>query len=88
MYVHFYQTKGGLEYLKANINKISFVFPESPFNKVLWNNGKMEAKSVNQTFAYNLALYMLKQEIDQAELETKYREIIKNDKAVLPSKVS
>lgn len=87
LYVHFSQ-KDDLTFLEKNINKISFVFPDSPFNKILWNNGKMEAKSTNQSLAFNLALYLLHQEVDQTDLVKKYREILKNETAELPEKIS
>lgn len=87
LYVHFHDQKDGLKYLKTNINKISFQFPDSPLNKVVWNNGKMEAKSSNQSLATSLVLYILKQEVDKDELLKKYRDIVKNDKADLPAQI-
>ena len=41
---------------KHNINKVSFVFPNSPFNKIVWNNGKMETRSKNQNLVIEICL--------------------------------
>ena len=78
-----------LDYFISNINKICFQLPESPFNKVLWNKGKMETKGVNQTLAFELCLYLLNSfpVNKEQELLTKYRNIIKNDDENLPLKV-
>jgi DNA sulfur modification protein DndB len=71
------------------VNRIGFIFPDSPFNKVLWDNGKMEAKQASQTIAYNLALYLLDEYPagDIKGLLKKYREITKDDDADLPDRV-
>ncbi|OYZ01876.1 MAG: hypothetical protein B7Y37_04580 [Sphingobacteriia bacterium 28-36-52] len=86
LYVYFFQ-KDDLIFLQKHINKINFIFPDSPFNKILWNNGKMEAKSTNQSLALSLALYLLHQEVDQEDLCKKYRDILKNDTVDLPEKI-
>jgi DNA sulfur modification protein DndB len=88
LYVYFYK-KNELNYLKKYINKIGFVFPNSPYNKVLWDSGKMEAKIISQTIAYNLTLYLLNEypKGDVDNLLGKYREITKNGSAKLPAKV-
>ena len=88
LYVYF-KLKDKLNYFKEKVTSISFVFPDSPLNKVLWNKGKMEAKSVNQNLAYDLILYILGEydshKLDQ--LRERYRDITKNDEANLPEKV-
>lgn len=88
LYVHFHKTNK-LEYLKKHINKISFIFPESPYNKVLWNNGKMEAKEKSQNIAYHLSLYLLNVlPEDKLEiLEQDYRQVTKVNNAKLPNKI-
>lgn len=88
LYVHFH-SKQNLDWYFKNINKINFVFPESPLNKVLWNNGKMEAKAKNQSVAFQLCLYLLNQLGDEEEeqLRTNYREVLKAPKEDLPVKL-
>ncbi len=88
IYIKFYK-ENKLTYLKQNINKISFIFPESPFNKVIWNKGKMEVKSSNQSLAYNIALYILNSypTTKNNELLERYRDITKNENASLPQKI-
>ena len=90
LYVHYYNKPKGLEILRKKINQISFIMPNSPFNLILWNNGKMEAKETNQKLAYDLALYLMNElsgESEKALLE-KYKEILKNPSATLPKKIS
>ncbi len=86
LYVHFSSKADGLKTLKTKINKLSFICPDSPFNNILWNNGKMEAKDAYQKFALDYAIYLLgeipKEKV--ANLLLKYREIIKNPEANLP----
>lgn len=86
LYVYFVKADS-LDFFKNNINKISFIFPHSQFDKLLWNNGKMEAKTINQTLALDLSLYLLHQQVDFENLLTRYRQILKNDDAILPAKV-
>ncbi|MGN8056029.1 DNA sulfur modification protein DndB [Pedobacter sp. 22163] len=85
----FFAKKKRLEVLKKYINKIGFVFPNSPYNKVLWDNGKMEAKLSSQTIAYNLSLYLLGEypDGDLKGLIQKYKGITKDEKAILPKKI-
>ncbi|NDC42711.1 MAG: hypothetical protein EBZ77_14385, partial [Chitinophagia bacterium] len=89
LYVHFYKKSGGLDFLSANINKIGFVFPDSPLKGILWNKGKMEAKSVNQTLAFDLCLYILNHypENEKEELKERYRIILKNPMKDLPTTI-
>ena len=77
-----------LDELQGKINKLNFVMPESHFNKVLWNNSKMEAKAQNQTTAYHLALYLLGHiQVKKESLLTSYRDILKNDAIDLPEPI-
>ncbi len=88
LYAYFYK-KEKLDLLKLKINKINFVFPESPLNRILWNKGKMEAKSINQNFAFDLILYVLN-EYDTSKIEVlqeRYRDLIKNETAILPKRI-
>ncbi len=86
LYVHFFEN---LDYLKEVINKIGFIFPESPLNNVVWNNGRMEAKSSNQNIAFKLVLYILNQLNDNEEnnLLNQYRILLKNEHLNLPNKL-
>jgi DNA sulfur modification protein DndB len=88
LYVHFRLNKK-LEKLESQINNIGFVFPESSLNKVLWNKGKMEAKGVNQTLAFDICLYMLGEyQIEkEIELRERFRSITKDDLIDLPNKI-
>lgn len=85
----FFKKADKLEKLKENINNIGFIMPDSPYNKVLWDRGKMEAKETSQVIAYNLTLYLLK-ELPESEtniLKKKYKEITKDDDAELPTQI-
>lgn len=89
LYVHFTKSEN-LSIFKDNINKISFILPKSPLNKILWNNGIMEAASKNQTLAYNLCLYLLGEKTPRKSIEdivSDLRFITKNDNAKLPKKI-
>ncbi len=89
IYVHYMQKENGIELLKSKINSISFIFPNSPFNKILWNNGKMEAKEASQKLALELSLYLLGELklMSESELLKKYREALKNSEISLPPKL-
>lgn len=89
LYVHYYQNNK-LEEFSHKINKLSFILPNSPFNAILWNNGKMEARETYQRLAYDISLYIFG-EFDQNkvdELLVRYRELTKNSEAVLPKQIS
>lgn len=88
LYVYF-KKEGKLNKLIQIIRKVSFVMPESPYNKILWFNGKMEAKAKNQTLAYNLTLYMFYEfKGNEEELLVKYRDTTKNEKIQLPKQIT
>jgi hypothetical protein len=63
--------------------------PKSPFNNILWINGKMEAKEKNQKLAYELVLYLLGDLPKQQEkhLLKNYRDLLKNQEIELPAKL-
>ena len=89
IYAHFFKIDK-LYLLEKNINKLSFIMPASPFNKILWNNGKMEADSKNQILAYNLSLYLFRVKVPRKtieELTSDFRNITKNDSASLPEQI-
>lgn len=89
LYVYF-KKENNLEFFKENINKITFSMPESKFNGILWNDGKMEAKTFNQNIAFTLAKYLLGKVTDAKELsklEQNYQSILKNINQRLPEKI-
>jgi DNA sulfur modification protein DndB len=72
-----------------NIDKISYVFPDSPFDKIIWNNGKMDVKSGSQTLMVDLTLYLLgKYNKDIDDLLRRLKDITKNDNIELPAKIN
>jgi DNA sulfur modification protein DndB len=89
LYVYYSMQVNGLESLKKKINKLSFIMPKSPFNNILWINGKMEAKEKNQKLAYELVLYLLGDLPKQQEkhLLKNYRDLLKNQEIELPAKL-
>jgi len=87
IYVEFYKTDD-LDFFKKNINKISYVFPQSPFNKISWNNGKMDTKGTTQKLMVDLTLYLLgKYNKDFIDLKKRLRDVTKNDFIELPQPV-
>ena len=46
-----------MSYLKSNINKVDFSLPGIHFDKIVWNDGRMETKY--QLVAYMLTKYLL-----------------------------
>ncbi len=89
LYVHFYKKENGLDTLSKKIKKISFILPNSPFKGILWNNGKMEAKSSNQRLSLDLSLYLLGEYPREREkdLLNRYREALKDRTINLPKRV-
>ncbi|WP_297332675.1 DGQHR domain-containing protein [Flavobacterium sp.] len=73
-----------------NLNKLSFVFPASYLENILWNNGSMEVRQKNQNLAFDLTLYMLNRFPSDKEdsLLNAYKSILKNVDATLPAKVT
>ena len=84
IYVEFYKNKN-IDFFKEHIDKVSYHFPESPFNKIIWNHGKMDTKPKTQTLMVDLTLYVLgKYKKDIESLQKSLREVTKNDKIELP----
>jgi DNA sulfur modification protein DndB len=84
IYVEFVK-RNELDFFKKNIDKISYIFPDSPFNKIIWNNGKMDVKSGSQSLMVDLTLYMsgkYNENIDA--LHKKLKDVTKNDNVQLP----
>lgn len=87
LYIYF-ADKGNLDFLKANINKLNFSMPTSPFNRILWNKDKMETSTDKQRLAFDLSLYLLNQfDGKEIELLEQYQKIVKNDDASLPQRI-
>jgi len=85
LYVEFYKNNE-IDFFKANIDKVSYHFPESPFNKIIWNNGKMDTKSKTQTLMVDLTLYILGKYTKDIEiLKKSLRDVTKNDNIDLPT---
>ena len=60
--------------------------PESPFNKIIWNNGKMDTKSKTQTLMVDLTLYILGKYTKDIEiLKKNLIDVTKNDNINLPT---
>ena len=81
LYVFFSQI-GKLEFLRTNINKIDYSLPGKHFDKIIWNNGKIEAK--NQTLAFDLSLFLLDHLDEQKfeEFEEKFRTATKGSREI------
>lgn len=82
----FYIKNNSKEEFIKNITKINFVAPNTDLNKILWNNKIMEAKSANQSLAFNYILYLLNNKVDETKLLKDYRQVLKNDSLTLPKK--
>jgi DNA sulfur modification protein DndB len=88
LFVEFAKRKE-IDFFFDNIDKISYIFPYSPFNKIIWNNGKMDVKSGSQTLMVDLTLYLLrKYNKDTDDLLRRLRDITKNDYIELPNPIN
>ncbi len=87
LYVEFYK-RNELEFFRRNINSVSFVFPDSPFNKISWNNGKMDTKSATQTLMVDITLYLLgRYNKSASDLESRLSAVTKQDSIELPKQL-
>lgn len=87
LYVDFYKNSN-VDFFISNIDKISYVFPDSPFNKISWNNGKMDTKGKTQNLMFDLSLYLLGQyRKDIKVLHNSLIDVTKNDYIQLPNPV-
>ena len=89
IYVHFYKKVNGLKSLQKKIPKLSFQMPDSPFNNILWYNGKMKAREANQTLAVELAIYLLDDlpAPRKEKLLENYRQTLEQPRVKLPKKL-
>ena len=88
IYVHFLYNKIDIDL--TLLNRLSFTFPESHLNGILWNSGKMDVRMKNQNLGFQLTLYMLDQipESKFDQLKRLYREILKDDDTELPARIN
>lgn len=87
LYVEFCR-KGDIEFFKKNIDRISYTFPDSPFNKISWNNGKMDTKTKTQNLMFDLTLFLLgKYSKDINVLHKRLIDVTKNDNIELPKPI-
>jgi len=88
IYVEFAR-RNELDFFKKNIDKISYIFPDSPFNKIIWNHGKMDVKGKNQLLIVDLSIYLLgKYNKNVNDLLRRLKEATKNDDIQLPDVLS
>lgn len=85
LYQFYIKNKSKEEFIQ-NITKINFIAPKTDLDKILWNNKKMEAKSTNQSLAFNYVLYLLGDKVDETKLLKDYRQVLKNDNIDLPKR--
>ena len=88
IYVFFKGNNLDLENMKK-LNDLSFIFPGSHLESILWNNGNMDVKAKNQNLGYDLTLYILNKfpsSKDDSLLNT-YKNVLKNTDANLPDKI-
>lgn len=74
----------------AKVTNLSFVAPESFLNRILWNEGLMEANSKAQRLAFDVALFKCGITTDDqvvAELLERFRAHMKNDIVDLPERL-
>ena len=84
----FYKLKGFDIEQMSEINNLSFVFPGSHLENILWTNGNMDVKQKNQNLAFDLTLYLLNKfpENKNESLLNTYRSVLKNPDIVLPNR--
>lgn len=84
LYIEFYK-RDEIDFFKENIDKVSYHFPDSPFNKIIWNHGKMDTKSKTQTLMVDLTFYILGKYNGEIEvLKKSLQDVTKNDDIELP----
>lgn len=71
----------------SRMKKLSFTFPGSVLEYILWTKGKMEVSAKNQKLALDIVLYVLGIIEPSKELLERYREVTKDPDNVLPNRV-
>lgn len=87
LYVYFLRKyEGSASEFVNKVPLLSFTAPNTIFNGIIWNKGKIELK--HATLAYNLALYALDEfSGDVSDLLKAYKDVTKNDDAILPATI-
>ncbi len=88
LYAHFARTEK-TDVLAENLRKLAFKSPGGIFDRILWNEGRIEAKAENRIAAFELCLHLLGEcnGTASAELQEKLRKITKNPDYKLPKPV-
>lgn len=84
----YYKLKGFDIQQMSELNNLSFVFPGSHLENILWTNGNMDVKQKNQNLAFDLTIYLLNKfpENKKESLLSTYRSVLKNPDIVLPNR--
>jgi DNA sulfur modification protein DndB len=82
----YYKLKGIDIQELSELNNLSFVFPSSHLENILWTDGTMDVKQKNQNLAFDLTLYVLnKLPADKTDsLLATFRSVLKNPTIELP----
>ncbi len=85
LYAYFRNTNK-LEVLGNNLKRIKFTSPGGHFDRILWNEGRVEARPKNRNAAYELCLYLLGEQDRQGKqnLLTTLKEVTKHPEYELP----
>jgi DNA sulfur modification protein DndB len=89
IYSYFIKKYGNEKEFLLKIKKLNFVMPASPLNGILWNDGRMDVNSGNQSFAYHYCLYLLGElsSNDEPKILEGYNKIRKSNLRKLPEKL-
>jgi DNA sulfur modification protein DndB len=55
----YFRNANNLDVLTNNLKRIKFTSPDGHFDRILWNEGRVEARAKNRKAAYELCLYLL-----------------------------
>jgi DNA sulfur modification protein DndB len=85
----FFVRAGKLERLAKHLRGIKFRSPGGAFDRILWNEGKVDAKAENRTAAFELCLHLLGERngTQSEELQEKLRKITKDPAYKLPEPI-
>ena len=82
----YFRNANKLAVLSNNLKRIKFTSPGGHFDRILWNEGKVEARAKNRNAAYELCLYLLGEQDRQGKqnLLTTLKEVTKHPDYELP----
>jgi len=85
----YFRNANKLDVLSNNLKGIKFASPDGHFDRILWNEGKVQARSKNRNAAYELCLYLLGEQNRQGKqsLLTNLREVTMHPDYQLPPPV-